>query len=195
MSLRTTIAAAAAVLSFALPVAASAEQKIAFVDLQRVLLEVDDGKAAKGRLQKWLDERQKEIDKEQEALRKEKETLDKQASAMSDDTRMQKGAELQKKVLELAQKWDRYRAEAAGRERQEMEPIVDKIDQVIAKIAERDGFSFVFEKRDSGLVYAQTQYDLSNEVIRAYNALPKSAAPKAPAAPKDAPVAKDAPKK
>ena len=42
-------------------------------------------------------------------------------------------------------------------------------------------------------MYAQTQYDLSNEVIRAYNALPKTAAPKAPA--KDAPVAKDAPKK
>ncbi len=50
----------------------------------------------------------------------------------------------------------------------------------------------MFEKRDSGLVYAQTQHDLSNEVIRAYNALPKTAAPKAPA---PAPVAKDAPKK
>ena len=111
---------------------------------------------------------------------------------MSEDTRMQKAAELQKKVIDLAQKWDRYRAEAADRERQEMEPIVDKIDQVIATIAERDGFTFVFEKRDSGLVYAQTQYDLTNEVIRAYNALPKTAAP-GPAAQKDAPVAKDAP--
>jgi outer membrane protein len=79
MSLRTTIAAVAAVVSLALPLAASAEQKIAFVDLQRVLLEVDDGKAAKGRLQKWLDDRQKEIDREQDALRKEKEVLDKQA--------------------------------------------------------------------------------------------------------------------
>jgi outer membrane protein len=196
MSLRSTLAVLTATLSLALPVAASAQSvKFGYVDYQQVLLAVEDGKAAKARLQKWLEDRQKEIDKEQETLRKEKETLDKQASAMSDDTRQQKGAELQRKVLELAQKWDRYRAEAAGRERQEMEPIVDKIDQVIAKIAERDGFTFVFEKRDSGLVYAQTQYDLSNEVIRTYNALPKAQAPKAPAAPKDAPVAKDAPKK
>ena len=196
MSLRSTLAVLTAVLSLALPSAASAQGvKFGYVDYQQVLLAVEDGKAAKARLQKWLEDRQKEIDREQEALRKEKETLDKQASAMSDDTRMQKGGELQRKVMELAQKWDRYRAEAAGRERQEMEPIVDKIDGVIAKIAERDGFSFIFEKRDSGLVYAQTQYDLSNEVIRAYNALPKTSAPKAPAAPKDAPVAKDAPKK
>jgi outer membrane protein len=196
MSLRSTLVVLTAALSLALPLTASAQPKFGYVDYQQVLLAVEDGKSAKTRLQKWLEDRQKEIDREQEALRKEKETLDKQASAMSEDTRMQKGAELQKKVLELAQKWDRYRAEAAGRERQEMEPIVDKIDQVIAKIAERDGFTFIFEKRDSGLVYAQTQYDLSNEVIRAYNALPKSAAPKAPSAPaKDAPMAKDAPKK
>jgi outer membrane protein len=199
MSLRSTLAALAAVLTLALPVAASAQPKMGYVDYQRVLLEVEDGKAAKSRLQKWLDDRQKEIDKEQEALRKEKELLDKQASAMSEETRIQKATDLQKKILELAQKWDRYRAEAATKERQEMEPIVSKIDGVIARLAERDGLSFVFERRDSGLVYAQTQYDLSNEVIRAYNALPKSS-PKsqptttAPAA-KDAPVAKDAPKK
>ena len=35
-----------------------------------------------------------------------------------------------------------------------MEPIVDKIDQIIATIAEREGLTMVFEKRDSGLVFA-----------------------------------------
>ncbi|MDC0708950.1 OmpH family outer membrane protein [Stigmatella sp. ncwal1] len=194
MSLRSTLAATAAALTLALPLAATAQSlKMGYVDYQRVLLEVEDGKAAKTRLQKWLDDRQKEIDKEQESLRKEKELLDKQASAMSEETRVQKATDLQKRILELAQKWDRYRAEAANKERQEMEPIVSRIDGVIAKIAERDGLSFVFERRDSGLVYAQTQYDLSNEVIRSYNTLPKAAAPKAPAP--TAPVAKDAPKK
>ncbi|XXF81569.1 OmpH family outer membrane protein [Myxococcaceae bacterium GXIMD 01537] len=188
MSLRKSLAALAAVISLALPVAASAaDLKVAYVDYQRILLEVDDGKAAKARLQKWLDDRQKEIDKEQEALRKEKELLDKQASAMSEETRIQKATELQKKVFELAQKWEKARAEAANKERQEMEPIVGKIDQVIASIAGRDGLAFVFEKRESGLIFALNQYDLSNEVIRAYNT--SKGAPKAPAAP----VAKDAP--
>jgi outer membrane protein len=186
MSLRSTLAAVAAVLSLALPVAASAEAKLAYVDYQRILLEVDDGKAAKARLQKWLDDRQKEIDKEQEALRKEKELLDKQASAMSEETRIQKATDLQKKIMELAQKWEKSRAEAANKERQEMEPIVGKIDQVIASIAARDGLAFVLEKRESGIVFAQTQYDLSNEVIRTYN----STKGKAPAAAKDAPVKK-----
>ena len=86
----------------------------------------------------------------------------------------------------------KFRMEQGGFSVKDLEPIIGKIDQVIEQLAKRDGFTFVFEKRDSGLVYAQTQYDLTNEVIRGYNALPKSASP----APKqDTPVAKDAPKK
>ncbi len=190
MSHRSTLAVLAAALTLALPLAASAQNlKVGYVDYQRVLLEVDDGKAAKARLQKWLEKRQQEIDNEQKALQKEKELLDKQASAMSEETRVQKGTELQKKVLELAQKWEKSRGEAAIKEREEMEPIIGKIDQVIGKLAERDGLSFVFERRDSGLIYAQTQFDLTNEVIRAYNALPKGTASKGGS------MAKDAPKK
>jgi outer membrane protein len=190
MSLRSKLSVLALALSLAVPtVAAAADLKVAYVDYQRVLLEVDDGKAAKNRLQKWLESRQKEIDSEQESLRKEKETLDKQASAMSEETRIQKATDLQKKVYDLAQKWEKSRGEAAERERKEMEPIIGKIDEVIRTIAERDGLSMVFEKRDSGLVYALNQFDLTNEVIRTYN----TSKGKAPA--KDAPVAKDAPKK
>ncbi|MFY2557309.1 OmpH family outer membrane protein [Corallococcus terminator] len=170
MSLRTTVAAMAAVLSLALPVAASAaDLKVAYVDLQRVLLEVDDGKAAKARLQKWLEGKQKEIDAEQTALRTEKETLDKQASAMTPDARAQKEADLQRKVMVLAQKWEKSRGEAATKERQEMEPIINKIDQVVASIAQRDDLGMVLDKRDSGIVFAKAQYDISNEVIRSYN--------------------------
>jgi len=190
MSVRSTLSALAVALLFALPAVSAADDlKVGYVDYQRVLLEVDDGRAAKQRLQKWLEARQKEIDAEQESLRKEKETLEKQASAMSEEVKIQKATDLQKKIFELAQKWEKSRAEAAEKERKEMEPIIGRIDTVIGSIAERNGMSFIFEKRDSGLVFAQTQYDLTNEVIRSYNAAAKSSKPK------DAPVAKDAPKK
>jgi outer membrane protein len=107
MSLRSKLSVLAIALSLAVPTLAAAQDiKIGYVDYQRILLDVSDGKAAKARLQKWLEARQKEIDSQQEVLRKEKETLDKQASAMSEETRIQKATELQKKVYELAQKWE-----------------------------------------------------------------------------------------
>ena len=191
MSLRSKLSVLAVALSVSVPSLAAAEVKMGYVDYQRVMLEVEDGKAAKVRLQKWLESRQKEIDAEQESLRKEKETLEKQASAMSEETRTQKATELQKKVYDLAQKWEKSRGEASERERKEMEPIIGKIDEIIRGIAERDGLGMVFEKRDSGIVYSLSQYDLTNEVIRSYNSKNKGGS----ATPKDAPVAKDAPTK
>ena len=176
MSLRNLFAVAALVATIAAPGAALAQEKIAYVDYQRVLLEVDDGKAARARLQKWLDTRQKEIESEQKALQQEKATLDKQAAAMSDEARMQKAEALQRRFFELAQKLEQSRAEAANRERKEMEPIVDRIDQIIAEIANRTDLAFVLEKRESGVVFARSQFDITNEVIRAYNA--KGAKPK-----------------
>ncbi|MFE8600115.1 OmpH family outer membrane protein [Archangium violaceum] len=188
MSLRSKLSVLALSLSLAVPTLAAAQElKVGYVDYQRVLVEVADGKAAKNRLQKWVEGREKEISQEQQNLLKEKETLEKQASAMSEEVRAQKAADFQKKYLELMQKFEKSRAEIAERERKEMEPIIGKIDEVIAGIAKRENLGMVFEKRDSGLVYAMSQYDLTNEVIRSYNS--------SSAKPKDAPVAKDAPKK
>src|SRR5712664_4130297 len=104
MSLRKVLAALA-VLSIFSPLA-RAELKLGYVDLQRALAEVEEGRAAKARLQGMIEAKEKEINKEQEGLRKEKEVLDKQASAMSEEARLQKNNDLQKKVMELAQKWE-----------------------------------------------------------------------------------------
>jgi outer membrane protein len=145
----------------------SQNMRLAYVDYQRILLEVEDAKAAKARLQKWIDENEQEISREQELLRKEKEQLDKQASVMSEEARSQKAADLQKRVLELGQKWERLRAEVGTRERQELDPIIRRIDKVVEEVADRGGFALVFDRSNSGLVYGRKKYDLSDEVIRA----------------------------
>lgn len=151
------------------PVAQAADYKAAYVDLQRALLEVDEGRAAKARLQKMLDEKQKELDREQEALRKQSELLKKQASAMSEETRLQKQTELQQKMMVLAQKWEKGQKEMAGIERTELQGIFAKMDPIIAEIAQRENITMVFEKTDSGLVYAPGNLDLTNELVRIYN--------------------------
>ena len=187
MSLRTSLIAVA----FALPLATgltadAAEFKAAYVDLQRALLEVDEGRSAKARLQKMLEDKQKDLDKEQEALRKEKDLLDKQASAMSEETRIQKQTELQQKLFALAQKWEKGQKEMANKERTELQSIFSKMDPIIAEIAQRENITMVFEKTDSGLVYAPSALDLTNELVRMYNSRSKGGKG---GAPKDAPTA------
>ncbi|MBX5484383.1 MAG: OmpH family outer membrane protein [Myxococcaceae bacterium] len=169
MSLRSTLTALALVLPLFAGRIAHAEFKAAYVDLQRALLEVDEGRSAKARLQKMLEEKQKDLDREQEALRKEKELLDKQASAMSEETRIQKQTELQQKLFALAQKWEKGQKEMAQKEHNELQAIFAKMDPIIAEIAQRENITMVFEKTDSGLVYAPASLDLTNELVRIYN--------------------------
>lgn len=194
MKFRRFLTAFAAVLPLTLSSVAFAEVKLAYVDLQRALVEIDEGRNAKARLQKMLEDKQKELDKEQEGLRKEQEVLQKQASAMSEETRTQKAMELQKKVYDLAQKWEKGKAEMAQKERTELQSIFNKMDPIIAQIAQREGFSMVLEKSDSGLVWAQGSLDLTNELVRLYNAQAKGKGGGKPA-PAPAPKASDVPKK
>ncbi len=194
----------AVALALTTSLAARAEAKFAYVDLQRALLEVNEGREAKKRLQVMLDGKQKDLDKEQEALRKEKEVLDKQSSMMSEEVRTQKQTELQKKLFDLAQRWEKGKQEMAGKERTELQGIFQKMDPIIASIAQREGFTMVFEKTDSGLVYAPAALDLTNELVRQFNdraGAGGKAAGKGDSAKADAPAKKadgpkaDAPKK
>lgn len=162
----------------------AAEFKAGFVDLNRAMLEIDEGRAAKARLQKMMEEKQKELDREQGALRKEMETLQKQATAMSEEARLKKHSELQQRAVALGQKWEKTQNEMTQRQRAEVQQIFKKMDPIIAEIAQREGLTIVFEKADAGLVYAVPALDFTNEMVRLYNARAVKTAP----APKDAPA-------
>ncbi len=170
MSSRQLLVPLLAGLSLLAPrVARAAELKIAYVDLQRAFAEVDEGKAAKARLEQMRDAKQKEIDKEQEVLKKEKETFEKQMATMTEATRTQEGTALQKKMYDLQQRFEKGRAELAQTERETLSGILGKMQPIIQSIAQRDGFTMVFEKTDSGLLYAPASLDLTNELIRLFN--------------------------
>ncbi len=157
----------AAVLSLA--GVAHADIKLGYVDLQRALMEVDEGRSAKTRLQGEVDKKKKDFEAEQGKLRDDKAVLDKQGSMMSEEVRNQKFAELQKRLFELTQKAEKLQVDLADSERKELKKIFEKMDPIIASIAKREELTMVFEKTDSGLVYAPASLDLTNELVRTYN--------------------------
>ena len=138
---------------------AHADIKLGYVDLQRALTEVNEGIAAKKRLQVEVDKRKKEFEAEQTKLRTDKEVLDKQGAVMSEEVRTQKFTELQKRLFELTQKAERLQLELQDAEKKELKKIFEKMDPIIASIAQREGLTMVFEKTDSGLVYAPASLD------------------------------------
>jgi outer membrane protein len=194
MSSRQMLVAALATVSLLTPgLAHAAELKIAYVDLQRAFAEVDEGKAAKAKLEALRDAKQKEIDKEQEQLKKDVETFQKQSSTMTDGTRQQQGGELERKRNDLQQRFEKGRAELAQSERETLSGILAKMQPIITGIAQHDGFTMIFEKTDSGLLYAPASLDVTNELIRQYNEKNKATATSASTTPKKSTATPSAP--
>lgn len=151
-------------------VAHAGDFKAAYVDIQRAVMEVEEGKAAKGRLQKMADEKQRAFEAEQAAIKAEVDAFQKQRGMMDDKARDAKEMELQKKTFDFAQRAEKLRAEIAGSERQELASIFPKLEELLGQIAQREGLTMVFDRSSSGLAWAPPSLDLTNELIRMYNA-------------------------
>ena len=182
MSYRRPLVALAALIPLTFSVAAHAQQKIGYVNFQKALAELDEAKAARTRLEGIKEQKQKDLDKAQDALKKDKETFDKQASTMTEQARSDKAEALQKRFIDLQQNFEKGRAELAQKENEEFQPIVNKMRAVINSIAQKEGFTMVFDA--GGIAYAPDSLDLTPQLVRTYNEQNKvkAAAPSAPAA-------------
>jgi outer membrane protein len=161
-----TVALVALALS---PALALAEQKIGFVDLHRALNEVDEGKAATALLKRDFDEKQKQLDVKKQEFDKLQADVEKQAVVMSDAAKREKAAELDRRARELQGLFMQLQKDLSERERDATKGIFDRMSNLVREIAEAEGFSIVLEK-GQGVVYAPTSLDLTNELIRKYNA-------------------------
>jgi outer membrane protein len=180
MSLRRTLASLALATTLSSSAALAADFKVGVVDVEAVVAQTDEGKAASSRLEKWAEQQKKDLQKEEESLVKERDVLAKQASTMKEETLAQKQGEFQKRYMDYMQKAQKLQQELVKKQQTELQPILGRIDQVVSGIAERDGLSMVLEKRGAGIAFMQKSLDYTDEVVRQYN----TAAKKQAAAPK-----------
>ena len=181
MSSRRLMVALAALIPLTFSAAAHAQSKIGYVNFQKALAELDEAKAARTRLEGIKEQKQKDLDKAQDQFKKDKDTFDKQASTMTETVRNQKAEDLQKRFIDLQQSFEKGRAELAQKENEEFQPIVNKMRGIITSIAQKEGFTMVFDA--GGIAYAPDSLDLTPQLVRTYNEQNKvKASPTAPAA-------------
>ena len=151
--------------------------KIGYIDMQRALNEVDEGKKAKAQLKKDFDQKQEVLDQKQEELKKLKDDLDKQALVLKEDQKRERVAELQAKFMELQQLYGKLQKELSEREMQLTGEIFKKMKPLIDQIAADGGLSLMLESNEGRILFALPSMDYTNELIRKYNSKPGSAAP------------------
>ena len=153
-----------------LPAAAFADTKIGYVDLQRALNEVAEGQAAKARLKSNYEKTEAEIKKQEQALRTKQEELAKKRLAMDEATLRQKATELEQEIMKAREATQKMQRSALEEEQKATRAIFDKMQKLVSEIAQKEGFTYVLEKTESGVIYGPQSLDLTNDLIRKYDA-------------------------
>jgi len=171
LAICTVSAALAVLISGILSRAARAEDlKLGFVDLQRALMETEEGRKARADLKKIFDQKQKELDEQQSDLKKKIDDLDKRRTLLGADKVKQIEGELQGQMQKVQQTYMRHQQELSAKEQEATGKIFERMQRIIAKISVTENFTMVFDRQQAGLVFAKPHLDLTNEVIRRYNA-------------------------
>lgn len=194
MSLPTALRLAPLAIALAAAAPARAEAaKLGYVDLELAMARIGEARAARAELEKDQAQKQGTLNARKNEIEALQADLQKQALVLSDDQKMQKAQIIEGKVVEVQKLMLKLQKELADAEEKAMQPILQRTQGVLKEIAQSGGLAAILERR--ALVYADPELDVTNELIRRYDAkfpaknAPAAAAPKAQPKPAAAPAA------
>jgi outer membrane protein len=163
---------------------ASAETKVAVVDVQRAVASTEDGLRAQATLKKLFDNRQQELNKKQSDLQRQREEIDKQAKVLPKDALEKRVNDWQKQMMELQAIFVEYNKELEKKQKELTDPVFEKIMQIIKRLATTENIDLVVDK--ATVAYVRGDLDLTDRCIQMYNSGAGGGAP----APAPAPAQK-----
>ena len=165
-----TMAVAALATPLANPVfAQNAPSRVAVVDVQKVLTQSVAGKAAYEKLKKMQDDRVAKAKQMDEEMKKLESDLNTKRISLAEDKLAEMTKQISDKRINMqrfAQDADREIGEARDRELQALQV---KIEPVIDAIGKEMGLALIFNKFESGLVYASEAVEITDTVIKKFN--------------------------
>ncbi len=150
----------------------AAEGAIGYVNLQRAIVEVEDGKKAKATLEETFKKKQVALRAKEEELEKMKERLQSSGLNQDDPAARAQMLDFQKKFLALRETLMKEQQELKKLEVEALSKITAKLRKIIEAIGKKEGYLLIMEAQESSLLFAKPHLDLTNEVIRKYNAKP-----------------------
>ncbi len=153
-----------------------AEVKIGIINPQAVLQNSVKGKQVIERLRTLNVSKQKKY----ETLQKDIDALEKEllSPALNQETRDKKGMDLQNKRIEIKRFAEDAQKESMATQQKEFENLQRELMPIIEKIAKAGSFSVVFDLNTAGVTYFDPTIDITDEVIKAYDAQVASAVKK-----------------
>jgi len=161
-----------AVLLLATP-ALAADVKVACVDLQKALNLSKAGKLAKQEISEKVKKYEAEFKSKQDDVLKLKSELEKQAVLLSDSAKAQKERDYQQNVKELQRFQKDVKDELQQRDADHTKRILNELLEILQKLGKDGGYTMILERNEGAVVYSNPAIDLTDELIKAYDASKK----------------------
>ena len=146
--------------------------RIGSVDVQKILLNSEAGKEAKEQLAVRANKYEGEKSSREEELKKLKAELEKQNVLLSESARSAKEKDYQQKLKEYQRFLKDAQDDLQGKNDELTNKIVESIVRIIQDYGRKNGYTVIFVKNE-GMIYLDDKADLTDEILKAFNASKK----------------------
>ena len=168
------------------PAPAARGVSVAWLDLQRIVESSAEGKIANAKVQALTQKKQNEIADKSKQLQAAQQKLQTSGTVLNDNARGQLEKEIEKLNVDIQRMQQDAQAEIQDLQAQLQNDFQRKLMPVVETVVKEHNVALLFSRNDAGIVYGDPGLDLTDEIVKRFDAMaatpaPTAAAPKPPA--------------
>ncbi len=150
--------------------AAGGSPRIAVIDTEKILLSSNAGKKAVADLKKLQEQREKELGAKAQELKDLQAKINDGRLSLAQDKLADLSKQYEEKEIVLRRAQDDATRELTKKRDEMLAAIDEKVMPVINQVGKELGYTMIFRKFESGLIYADDGIDITNAVIQRIDA-------------------------
>ncbi len=144
-------------------VSASAQGRIGFVNLDRILRDAAPAVRAQKKIEAEFSKRDQDISKLAEQLKRSQDAFQKNGPTMSESDRRNKEREITDLDRDIQRRQREFREDLNQRRNEELAGVLERANRAVRQIAESEKYDIVFQEA----VWADPRIDITDRVIKA----------------------------
>jgi outer membrane protein len=144
--------------------------KIAVIDTERILLNSQAGKKAVAELKKAQEQKEAEIDRQQKEIHDLQAKIDDGRLSLAQDKLADMEKQLEDRVITVRRMQDDANRELSKKKDDVLGSVDQRVMPVINQVGKELGYTLIFRKFESGLIYADDAIDITPIIIQRLDA-------------------------
>ena len=144
--------------------------KIGVIHFEKILNGSSAGKVTQKQLKEKWTELQKKIDAEKKAIQEMNLALERESLVLSPEKKRDRGREIRDRINDYKKMNADYTEEFQILQNKRINQIQKDVFEIANTIGKQEGFLLILERKTAGVIYIPAQVDITEKVIKAYNA-------------------------